>query len=157
MNKKKAIVSDECLDQADECYNFGSNTIQNPNRTSNTKQPAKNSVNNPASQAAAGSAASEGSNKSSEALIGGDKAGGSAHDSTAWSQNQQKQLELALQQYPKTVADRWTCIAQAVPGKTKVGQSDCRVEVCRKGRKRKGSLRVEFDIVYIFSNVDNIG
>ena len=41
-------------------------------------------------------------------------------DSTAWSQNQQKQLEIALQQFPKTVPDRWTCIAQAVPGKTKV-------------------------------------
>ena len=49
------------------------------------------------------------------------KASASDPDSTApWSQSQQKQLELALQQYPKTVPDRWTCIAQAVPGKTKV-------------------------------------
>ena len=134
MNKKKAIVSDECLNQADECYNFGSNTIQNQNRKSKSKQTAKNGVDSPASQAAAGSAATEGSNKTSEALIGSDKAGGSAHDSTVWSQNQQKQLELALQQYPKTVSDRWTYIAQAVPGKTKVRLSGCRVEVLLGGK-----------------------
>ena len=41
-------------------------------------------------------------------------------DGDVWTQNQQKRLELALQQFPRTVADRWTCIARAVPGKTKV-------------------------------------
>lgn len=37
-----------------------------------------------------------------------------------WTQNQQKLLEMALQQYPKTTPDRWTCIARCVPGMTKV-------------------------------------
>ena len=37
-----------------------------------------------------------------------------------WTQNQQKLLEVALQQYPKTTPDRWTCIARCVPGMTKV-------------------------------------
>ena len=45
---------------------------------------------------------------------------GENNDSDVWTQNQQKQLELALQQFPRTVADRWMCIALAVPGKTKV-------------------------------------
>ena len=39
---------------------------------------------------------------------------------SAWTQIQQKQLEQAMAQYPKTHPDRWTCIANAVPGKTKV-------------------------------------
>lgn len=38
----------------------------------------------------------------------------------AWSQNQQKLLELALQQYPKGTAERWDKIAKCVPGKSKV-------------------------------------
>ncbi|XP_053569933.1 dnaJ homolog subfamily C member 1 [Bombina bombina] len=42
-----------------------------------------------------------------------------------WSQNQQKLLELALQQYPKGTSERWDKIAKCVPGKTK---EDC---VCR--------------------------
>ncbi|KAM4688542.1 dnaJ homolog subfamily C member 1 [Discoglossus pictus] len=42
-----------------------------------------------------------------------------------WSQNQQKLLELALQQYPKGTAERWDKIAKCVPGKTK---EDC---ICR--------------------------
>lgn len=119
MNKKKAKVSDECLDQADECFNFGSNSIQNHNRSTKSKQTGKNSV-EPASQATAGSAASTEGNKTLGVVGGGSKASVIEHDSSTWSQNQQKQLELALQQFPKTVADRWTCIAQAVPGKTKV-------------------------------------
>nr|XP_028605604.1 dnaJ homolog subfamily C member 1 isoform X1 [Podarcis muralis] len=36
-----------------------------------------------------------------------------------WTQNQQKLLELALQQYPKGTAERWDKIAKCVPGKTK--------------------------------------
>ncbi|KAK6492277.1 dnaJ-like protein subfamily C member 1-like [Huso huso] len=36
-----------------------------------------------------------------------------------WTQNQQKLLELALQQYPKGTAERWDKIAKCVPGKSK--------------------------------------
>lgn len=37
-----------------------------------------------------------------------------------WIQNQQKLLELALQQYPKGTLERWDKIAKCVPGKSKV-------------------------------------
>uniref|UniRef100_A0A8C9UXR0 DnaJ (Hsp40) homolog, subfamily C, member 1 n=1 Tax=Scleropages formosus TaxID=113540 RepID=A0A8C9UXR0_SCLFO len=37
-----------------------------------------------------------------------------------WTQNQQKLLELALQQYPRGTAERWDKIAKVVPGKSKV-------------------------------------
>uniref|UniRef100_A0A8C3G5N0 DnaJ homolog subfamily C member 1 n=1 Tax=Cyclopterus lumpus TaxID=8103 RepID=A0A8C3G5N0_CYCLU len=40
-------------------------------------------------------------------------------DPTVWTQNQQKQLELALQQFPRGTAERWDRIAKVVPGKTK--------------------------------------
>ncbi|XP_016380530.1 dnaJ homolog subfamily C member 1-like [Sinocyclocheilus rhinocerous] len=36
-----------------------------------------------------------------------------------WTQNQQKLLELALQQYPRGTTERWDKIAKVVPGKTK--------------------------------------
>lgn len=36
-----------------------------------------------------------------------------------WMQNQQKLLELALQQYPRGTAERWDKIAKVVPGKSK--------------------------------------
>ncbi|XP_017367369.1 dnaJ homolog subfamily C member 1 [Cebus imitator] len=39
-----------------------------------------------------------------------------------WTQNQQKLLELALQQYPKGSSDRWDKIARCVPSKSK---EDC--------------------------------
>ncbi|XP_054448754.1 dnaJ homolog subfamily C member 1 [Pteronotus mesoamericanus] len=39
-----------------------------------------------------------------------------------WTQNQQKLLELALQQYPKGSSDRWDKIAKCVPSKSK---EDC--------------------------------
>ena len=39
-----------------------------------------------------------------------------------WSQVQQKCLENALAQIPKSRTDRWTHIARAVPGKTKVSR-----------------------------------
>lgn len=42
-----------------------------------------------------------------------------------WTQNQQKLLEMALQQYPKGTAERWDKIAKVVPGKSK---EDC---ICR--------------------------
>ncbi|KAK2105252.1 DnaJ sub C member 1 [Saguinus oedipus] len=37
-----------------------------------------------------------------------------------WTQNQQKLLELALQQYPKGSSDRWDKIARCVPSKSKL-------------------------------------
>lgn len=37
-----------------------------------------------------------------------------------WTQNQQKLLELALQQFPRGTTERWDKIAMVVPGKTKV-------------------------------------
>ncbi|KAK2896184.1 dnaJ homolog subfamily C member 1 [Channa argus] len=40
----------------------------------------------------------------------------------SWTQNQQKLLELALQQFPRGTAERWDRIAKVVPGKTK---EDC--------------------------------
>ena len=120
MNKKKAIVSDECLSQVDECYNFGTNTTQNHNRSTKSKQTAaKKAADRPVNTA---SVVRDGS-KTSEQMDGVTNENVTGNDSTVWSQNQQKQLELALQQFPKTVTDRWTCIAEAVPGKTKVVQT----------------------------------
>lgn len=40
-----------------------------------------------------------------------------------WTQNQQKLLELALQQYPRGTTERWDRIAKVVPGKSKVGHT----------------------------------
>ena len=37
-----------------------------------------------------------------------------------WEQNQQKLLEMALQQFPRSSSERWDKIAKCVPGKTKV-------------------------------------
>lgn len=43
-----------------------------------------------------------------------------------WTQIQQRCLEQAIQQFPKSTTDRWTCISRAVPGKTKVSAaSNC--------------------------------
>lgn len=39
---------------------------------------------------------------------------------TVWTQNQQKLLELALQQFPRGTPERWDRIAKVVPGKSKV-------------------------------------
>lgn len=47
-------------------------------------------------------------------------------ESTAWTQNQQKLLELALQQFPRGTAERWDRIAKVVPGRTKVMTRMCR-------------------------------
>lgn len=41
----------------------------------------------------------------------------------SWSQMQQKCLEQAILQFPKSTSDRWTCIARAVPEKTKVSKT----------------------------------
>uniref|UniRef100_S4R8N9 DnaJ (Hsp40) homolog, subfamily C, member 1 n=1 Tax=Petromyzon marinus TaxID=7757 RepID=S4R8N9_PETMA len=61
--------------------------------------------------------------RSGEPVPGGaQSAGGSAEGGPAWSQNQQKLLELALQQFPRGTAERWEKIAKCVPGKTK---DDC--------------------------------
>ncbi|KAE8290449.1 DnaJ-like protein subfamily C member 1 DnaJ protein-like protein MTJ1 Precursor [Larimichthys crocea] len=40
-------------------------------------------------------------------------------DPAIWTQNQQKLLELALQQFPRGTTERWDCIAKVVPGKSK--------------------------------------
>ncbi|XP_028987731.1 dnaJ homolog subfamily C member 1 isoform X2 [Betta splendens] len=45
-------------------------------------------------------------------------------DPVSWTQNQQKLLELALQQFPRGTAERWDRIAKVVPGKTK---EDCMI------------------------------
>lgn len=116
INKKKAMVSDECLEQADECYNFGSNSNRRRNKSSRSQQTTKNVADQPVSQVSVPSVLRD---RTSEQSDGVTKKNVTDDDSTAWSQNQQKQLEIALQQFPKTVADRWTCIAQAVPDKTK--------------------------------------
>lgn len=50
----------------------------------------------------------------------------------AWTQSQQKLLELALQQYPKGASDRWDKIAKCVPSKSKVrGPAEPRPAGCR--------------------------
>lgn len=41
-------------------------------------------------------------------------------DPVIWTQNQQKLLELALQQFPRGTTERWDRIAKVVPGKNKV-------------------------------------
>ena len=41
----------------------------------------------------------------------------------SWSQMQQKCLEQAILQFPKSTSDRWTCIARAVPEKNKVSMT----------------------------------
>ncbi|XP_063308606.1 dnaJ homolog subfamily C member 1 [Pelobates fuscus] len=57
-----------------------------------------------------------------------------------WSQNQQRLLELALQQYPKGTGERWDKISKCVPGKTK---EDCMyrykllVELVQKKKQAK--------------------
>ena len=108
------------MTQADESYNFGSNTTQHHNKSTKSKPTAKNVTDRPVSQVSVASAPRDESNKTSEHSDGVTKESVTDNDSAAWSQGQQKLLEVALQQFPKTVADRWTCIAQAVPGKTKV-------------------------------------
>lgn len=40
-------------------------------------------------------------------------------DAAVWTQNQQKLLELALQQFPRGTAERWDRIAKVVPSKSK--------------------------------------
>ncbi|KAL8165083.1 UNVERIFIED_CONTAM: hypothetical protein K2H54_027369 [Gekko kuhli] len=57
-----------------------------------------------------------------------------------WTQNQQKLLELALQQYPKGTAERWDKIAKYVPGKSKeecVARYKLLVELIQKKKMAK--------------------
>uniref|UniRef100_A0A8C8RUR4 DnaJ homolog subfamily C member 1 n=1 Tax=Pelusios castaneus TaxID=367368 RepID=A0A8C8RUR4_9SAUR len=57
-----------------------------------------------------------------------------------WTQNQQKLLELALQQYPKGTSDRWDKIAKCVPGKSKedcVSRYKLLVELVQKKKMAK--------------------
>ncbi|XP_009078441.1 PREDICTED: dnaJ homolog subfamily C member 1-like, partial [Acanthisitta chloris] len=57
-----------------------------------------------------------------------------------WTQNQQKLLEMALQQYPKGTSDRWDKIAKCVPGKSKeecIGRYKLLVELVQKKKMTK--------------------
>lgn len=57
-----------------------------------------------------------------------------------WTQNQQKLLELALQQYPKGSSDRWDKIAKCVPSKSKedcIARYKLLVELIQKKRQAK--------------------
>ncbi|XP_017672551.1 PREDICTED: dnaJ homolog subfamily C member 1 [Lepidothrix coronata] len=57
-----------------------------------------------------------------------------------WTQNQQKLLEMALQQYPKGTSDRWDKIAKCVPGKSKeecIARYKLLVELVQKKRMAK--------------------
>ncbi|NXJ12752.1 DNJC1 protein, partial [Odontophorus gujanensis] len=57
-----------------------------------------------------------------------------------WTQNQQKLLEMALQQYPKGTSDRWDKIAKCVPGKSKeecIGRYKLLVELVQKKKMAK--------------------
>ncbi|XP_068942388.1 dnaJ homolog subfamily C member 1 isoform X2 [Petaurus breviceps papuanus] len=57
-----------------------------------------------------------------------------------WTQNQQKLLELALQQYPKGTSDRWDKIAKCVPDKSKeecVARYKLLVELVQKKKQAK--------------------
>ncbi|KAM4828736.1 dnaJ homolog subfamily C member 1 [Thomomys bottae] len=58
----------------------------------------------------------------------------------AWTQNQQKLLELALQQYPKGATDRWDKIAKCVPSKSKedcIARYKLLVELVQKKKQAK--------------------
>ncbi|XP_035401114.1 dnaJ homolog subfamily C member 1 [Cygnus atratus] len=57
-----------------------------------------------------------------------------------WTQNQQKLLEMALQQYPKGTTDRWDKIAKCVPGKSKeecIARYKLLVELVQKKKMAK--------------------
>lgn len=58
----------------------------------------------------------------------------------AWTQSQQKLLELALQQYPKGASDRWDKIAKCVPSKSKedcIARYKLLVELVQKKKQAK--------------------
>ncbi|XP_040824149.1 dnaJ homolog subfamily C member 1 isoform X2 [Ochotona curzoniae] len=57
-----------------------------------------------------------------------------------WTQNQQKLLELALQQYPKGCSERWDKIAKCVPSKSKedcIARYKLLVELIQKKKQAK--------------------
>ncbi|KFU96640.1 DnaJ subfamily C member 1, partial [Chaetura pelagica] len=57
-----------------------------------------------------------------------------------WTQNQQKLLEMALQQYPKGTSERWDKIAKCVPGKSKeecIARYKLLVELVQKKKMAK--------------------
>lgn len=57
-----------------------------------------------------------------------------------WTQNQQKLLELALQQYPKGCSERWDRIAKCVPSKSKedcIARYKLLVELVQKKKQAK--------------------
>ncbi|PIO73634.1 Myb-like DNA-binding domain protein [Teladorsagia circumcincta] len=61
--------------------------------------------------------------------------------SSEWSQVEQKQLETALQQYPKGCEDRWDKIASAVPTKSKEQCQQRLKELIELVRRKKASVQ----------------
>ncbi|VDO33103.1 unnamed protein product [Haemonchus placei] len=60
---------------------------------------------------------------------------------TEWSQLEQKQLETALQQYPKGCEDRWDKIASAVPTKSKEQCQQRLKELVELVRRKKANVK----------------
>ncbi|XGW16100.1 hypothetical protein V3C99_001501 [Haemonchus contortus] len=60
---------------------------------------------------------------------------------TEWSQLEQKQLETALQQYPKGCEDRWEKIASAVPTKSKEQCQQRLKELVELVRRKKANVK----------------
>ncbi|MEQ2238304.1 hypothetical protein ILYODFUR_031867, partial [Ilyodon furcidens] len=68
-----------------------------------------------------------------------------------WTQNQQKLLELALQQFPRGTTERWDRIAKVVPGKSK---EDCMIrykmlaELVKKRKQVRPNVFSRSDVYY---------
>ncbi|KAK6040649.1 Myb-like DNA-binding domain protein [Cooperia oncophora] len=60
-----------------------------------------------------------------------------------WSQLEQKQLEAALQQYPKGCEDRWDKIASAVPTKSKEQCQQRLKELVELVKRKKASAQAK--------------
>lgn len=94
-------------------------TDNDPEKTTNSSQATNASESNSAPAADDGSSAERETNKLK------------VEASSSWSQQQQKQLESALSRYSQLPADqRWSAIADAVLGKTKVQQIHCSHTQC---------------------------
>ena len=68
-----------------------------------------------------------------------------------WTQNQQKLLELALQQYPKGCSDRWDKIAKCVPSKSKVGEEGRGRDLCTGFRFHRSGRSQFFHLIHTLS------
>jgi len=72
----------------------------------------------------------------------GESNNGKAEVEEIWTQVQQKCLEAAIKQFPKSTADRWTCIARAVPEKTKeqcMARFKVLAEMMKQKKNKEGS------------------